>query len=122
MNSDRFKRQAKRVIQEKISSTPVTIIGTGAIGREIALKLAQMGTTHLQLVDFDTVEETNICTQGYLEKDLGRPKIEALRDSCIAINSNISISLINQRFSPMNTKLTPVTFSCVDKMKPRTQI
>ncbi|HBN76613.1 MAG TPA: thiamine biosynthesis protein ThiF, partial [Planctomycetaceae bacterium] len=48
-----------------------TVIGVGAIGRQVALQLAAIGMPQLQLIDFDAVEASNITTQGYLESDLG---------------------------------------------------
>ena len=40
-------------------------------------QLAAIGVPRLRLVDFDTVDLTNVTTQGYLAGDVGRPKVEA---------------------------------------------
>ena len=45
-----------------------TVIGVGAIGRQVALQLAAIGAPRLQLVDFDEVDLTNVTTQGYCGK------------------------------------------------------
>jgi molybdopterin/thiamine biosynthesis adenylyltransferase len=37
-----------------------TVVGVGAIGRQVALQLAAMGICWLQLVDFDIVEPANL--------------------------------------------------------------
>jgi molybdopterin/thiamine biosynthesis adenylyltransferase len=68
----------------------VTVIGIGAIGRQVALQLAAIGVRRLQLVDFDRVDDTNITTQGYFETDIGRPKVQATA-------AGESISLIEHR-------------------------
>ena len=75
-----------------------TVIGVGAIGRQVALQLAAIGIPWLQLIDPDTVEESNIASQGYLEDDLGKLKVKATADVCHRINSNLEIYVIENRF------------------------
>lgn len=53
---DRFSRQDDLVPRAALANQKVTIIGVGAIGRQVALQLAAIGTKHLQLVDFDHVD------------------------------------------------------------------
>src|SRR3954471_5030256 len=79
MNSsgDRFVRQAELVPQEKLVGLTASVIGVGAIGRQVALQLAAIGVRRLQLVDFDEVDETNVTTQGYLNADVGALKVLA---------------------------------------------
>ena len=60
-DSDRFLRQRDLVSTEKLANTPVTIIGVGAIGRQVALQLAALGVMQIELIDFDEVELHNIC-------------------------------------------------------------
>ncbi|WP_417851779.1 ThiF family adenylyltransferase [Thalassoglobus sp.] len=74
---DRFTRQQELVPMEKLKNLKVTVIGVGAIGRQVAIQLASIGARSIQLIDFDTVEPTNITTQGYFEANLGRSKVEA---------------------------------------------
>jgi len=54
-----------------LGQVKVTVIGVGAIGRQVALQLASIGVRRLQLVDFDAVDLTNVTTQGYLAEDVG---------------------------------------------------
>ena len=54
-----------------------TVIGVGAIGRQVGLQLAAIGVPRLQIVDFDAVDLTNVTTQGYLAADVGQPKVLA---------------------------------------------
>lgn len=77
ISSDRFVRQQELVPSERFSQLLVTVIGVGAIGRQVALQLAAMGVRRLQLVDFDRVDDTNVTTQGYLLEDVGQPKVSA---------------------------------------------
>ena len=70
----RFSRQADLVPQEPLQALTITVIGVGAIGRQVALQLAAIGAEHLQLIDFDRVDATNLSTQGYRHDDLDRLK------------------------------------------------
>ena len=72
MNSDRFSRQSDLLPREKLQDLTATVIGVGAIGRQVAIQLAALGVPRLQLIDFDTVEETNVTTQGYDFEDVGQ--------------------------------------------------
>ena len=66
---DRFVRQRELVPSDRLADITATVIGIGAIGRQIALQLAAIGTPRIQLVDFDEVDHTNVTTQGYLDRD-----------------------------------------------------
>lgn len=116
--SERFSRQADIVPAEKLASLKVTIVGTGAIGRQVALQLAAMGVSDLTLVDFDIVEEGNLAVQGFLEKDLGEAKVNAVADLCEEINSNISLNVVEDKYT-IAIEPGDVVFSCVDKMDVR---
>src|SRR5687767_13355354 len=65
-SGNRFSRQESLVPQDILASLHVTVIGVGAIGRQVALQSAALGVRKLGLVDFDVVEPTNVTTQGYL--------------------------------------------------------
>ena len=56
-----------------------------------ALQLSAIGIPWLQLVDFDIVESSNLASQGYLEDDLGKLKVEATADLCMKISSSLEI-------------------------------
>src|ERR1043166_7543057 len=70
LSSDRYQRQSAILPIERLQDCPVTIIGVGAIGRQVALQLAVMGVGPLTLIDHDTVEAVNLGAQGYLDDDL----------------------------------------------------
>lgn len=58
----------------------VTLIGAGSVGSIIAWLLIRSGVRHLLVVDKDTVSAANICRTIYRQKDIGRPKVEALKE------------------------------------------
>ena len=88
---ERYSRQKDIVPPERIAACKATVIGVGAIGRQVALQLTAMGIPWLQLVDFDVVETSNLASQGYLEEDLGKLKVEATAALCRRINSGVEI-------------------------------
>ena len=118
---DRFERQSELLPPEKLRSLTVTVIGVGAIGRQVALQLTSMGVRHLQLVDYERVEPTNITTQGYSIADLGQSKVEASARAVRAIDTGIEVETVNDRFRP-GLGTGEVVFCCVDSISSRSAI
>ena len=117
-SEERFSRQQDLVPMERLSACKATVVGVGAIGRQVALQLAAMGITCLHLVDFDIVEESNIASQGYLEEDLGRMKVEATADLCRKINRNLEVRVVIDRFK-RSMEVGNAVFVCVDRIETR---
>jgi molybdopterin/thiamine biosynthesis adenylyltransferase len=116
--TDRFIRQRELVPADRLTSIRVTVIGVGAIGRQVALQLAAMGISKLQLIDFDRVEIENLCCQGYLEHDMGMMKVEATSQMCRLINSQVAVEQMGQRFQ-RSAPVGDVLFCCVDSIDTR---
>jgi hypothetical protein len=119
--SDRFSRQADLVPQAKLSGLTATVIGVGAVGRQVALQLAAIGVRHLQIFDFDDVELTNITTQGYGHDDLTKPKVLAMQQAINRIDPEIIVTPIPDRFRP-HYETGQFVFCCVDKIAARAAI
>jgi len=115
---ERFSRQQDLVPMERLAVCKGTVVGVGAIGRQVALQLAAIGITWLQLVDFDIVEESNLASQGYLEEDLGKMKVEATADLCQRINSNLEVHAVVDRFK-RSMEVGNAAFVCVDRIDTR---
>ena len=47
-------------LRKRIMDCKATVIGVGAIGRQVAIQLTAIGVPHLQLIDFDHVEIGNL--------------------------------------------------------------
>ncbi|HCO21573.1 MAG TPA: thiamine biosynthesis protein ThiF [Gimesia maris] len=119
--SDRFVRQSELVPREKLRPLTITVIGIGAIGRQVALQLAALGVQRLQLIDFDNVEPTNITTQGYLAADLERHKVEATACAVQAIDASLEVEQVLDRFRP-GLVTGEAIFVCVDSISSRAAI
>jgi len=116
--SDRFSRQADIVPRERILDCTATIIGVGAIGRQVALQLTAIGVPHLQLVDFDSVETSNLATQGFMQKDLKRPKVDVTAEFVREMNNDLVVEVILERFK-RSTPVGNCVFACVDSIEIR---
>ena len=119
--SRRNIRQRGIIPTEKLTATHATIIGVGAVGRQVALQAAAMGISRLTLVDYDTVDVVNLAAQGFAEEDLGLSKVKAVGATCRKINSQILIEEEERAWAP---NLTPgnVIFLCVDNIETREAI
>ena len=116
--NERYSRQRDIVPPERIADCKATVIGVGTIGRQVALQLTAMGIPWLQLVDFDFVEESNLASQGYLEDDLNKLKVNATSDLCWQINSNMEIQAVPERFR-RSMEIGNIVFCCVDRIDVR---
>lgn len=118
---DPFVRQSDIVPRERVRDISATIIGVGAIGRQLALQLAAMGLPRLQLIDFDHVELVNIPTQGYRISDVGREKVAATADALHEISPLIVTPTLVDRWRP-GQKVDNIVFVCVDTIAARAAI
>jgi molybdopterin-synthase adenylyltransferase len=115
---DRYSRQKDIVPAERISQCRATVIGVGAIGRQVSLQLTAIGIPWLQLFDDDLVEITNLASQGYFEEDIGRFKVDAVSSQCWKINSQLEIDPHTERFK-RSIKAGNCIFNCVDSIETR---
>jgi len=116
--TDRYDRQKDLVPGQRLADCKITVIGVGAIGRQVALQLAAMGAQYIQLVDHDHVEETNISSQAYYESDLNKQKVDATGDLCNSINKDARVIRMNNRFR-RSQNFGNIVFCCVDKIETR---
>ena len=115
---ERYSRQQDIIPAERLADCKATVIGVGAIGRQVALQLTAMGISWLQLIDPDTVEISNLASQGYLENDLTKLKVDATSDLCRQINTRLEIQMITKRFR-RSQKIGDIVFCCVDSINTR---
>jgi molybdopterin-synthase adenylyltransferase len=118
---NRFERQQDLVPQHRLESLTTTVIGVGAIGRQVALQLASIGVRRLQLVDFDRVEASNVTTQGFLAADIGQFKVAAASQAVQAIDPTISVNATAERFRAKQP-IGETVFCCVDSIAARSSI
>ncbi len=120
-DQDRFQRQQDLVPRQVLTEIQATVIGIGAVGRQVALQLAAIGVPRLQLIDFDAVDLTNLTTQGYLAADVGQPKVSATADAIARLDPAIVVETIQDRYSS-RVAVGQAVFCCVDSITARTAI
>ena len=78
--------------QNLVKNSRVLIIGVGGLGCEIAKNLAMLGVGHLDLVDLDIIEHSNLNRQIlFTNAKLGEPKAIVAAKKLREINPNITI-------------------------------
>src|ERR1041385_7257800 len=111
LNNDEIRRYSRHLIlpevrmagQKKICSTSVLCIGAGGLGSPITMYLAAAGIGKIGVLDFDTVDFSNLQRQiAHGTPDVGRPKTESARDTIKNINPNVEVVIHNERISSEN--------------------
>jgi sulfur carrier protein ThiS adenylyltransferase len=119
--SDRFLGQEPVLSRDRLAGLDVSIIGVGAIGRQVALQLAAWGLPKLRLLDFAIVEPVHITTQGYLHADIGRAKVDATAGAIWLIDPLVNVETIADGYRPP-LEIGDIVFCCVDSMETRAAI
>jgi molybdopterin/thiamine biosynthesis adenylyltransferase len=86
-----FSRNSGLLESAQMLNKRALIIGCGAVGSFIALQLARSGVGKFVLCDTDTLEIHNICRHQCGFDDLGRYKVDAIRDKILNINPKAEI-------------------------------
>ncbi|MCC6586530.1 MAG: molybdopterin-synthase adenylyltransferase MoeB [Bryobacterales bacterium] len=78
--------------QVKLKAAKIICIGTGGLGAPLAMYLAAAGVGRIGLVDFDTVDVTNLQRQIiHGTSDIGRKKLDSAIDTLKEINPHIQL-------------------------------
>jgi len=97
--------------QQKIKESSMLVVGTGGLGSPIAMYLAAAGVGHIGLVDYDTVDLSNLQRQIiHGSGTLGKRKVESARKRLQDINPSITISTFDERFTSQNAFRISDTF------------
>ena len=80
--------------QEQLERANVMVVGCGALGNEVLKNLTLFGVGHLTVVDFDTVEPSNL-TRSVLfrraDAEAGREKVAVVAERIREINPTVSV-------------------------------
>lgn len=91
--------------QRSIINTSVLIVGCGALGSICSMYLASSGIGRLGLVDFDTIDISNLQRQiSYQTSDVGKRKTQVLRERLNSINPHIDIEVFDLFLNKQNVK------------------
>ncbi len=89
--------------QQKLRKAKVLVVGMGGLGTLVALYLAAAGVGELGLVDFDTVDLSNLQRQVlYTTSDVGRPKVVAAKERIEVLNPGTRVASYPMRLTSEN--------------------
>src|SRR3954471_21540216 len=78
--------------QEKLKASRVLIVGSGGLGSPAALYLAAAGVGTIGIIDFDTVDVSNLQREIlHSTADVGRSKLQWAHDRLLALNPGIKV-------------------------------
>jgi molybdopterin/thiamine biosynthesis adenylyltransferase len=104
MNDEQLLRYNRQIMlpqidvegQQKLLDAHVLIIGMGGLGSPAAIYLTAAGIGALTLVDFDSVELTNLQRQiVHHNDDIGIPKVDSAKRNLLSINPDVQITTID---------------------------
>ena len=98
---DLLKRNVKGIF-EKLKKAKVCILGLGGLGSNVAVLLARSGIGYLKLVDFDTVEASNLNRQQYRISHIGIKKTEAMKSIIREINPFVEVDILDIKVDRKN--------------------
>lgn len=108
--------------QPEKDDAKIHIVGCGSVGSTIAENLARCGVKKMVLWDFDTVEAHNIVNQMFRQQDVGKSKVEALKDILCDINPEIVDTVELKPDGWQGKLMSGYIFLCVDNIELRRQI
>ena len=89
--------------QKRLKAAKVLCVGAGGLGSPALMYLAAAGVGTLGIIDYDTVDESNLQRQIiHGQSDVGRSKAESARDSVREINPLIEVVLHTERLDSSN--------------------
>jgi molybdopterin/thiamine biosynthesis adenylyltransferase/rhodanese-related sulfurtransferase len=108
---DEVKRYSRHLIipdvgmagQKRLKNAKVLVVGAGGLGSPALLYLAAAGVGTLGIVDFDTVDESNLQRQIiHGVSDIGKSKAESAKESIAEINPYVKVILHKDRLESEN--------------------
>ena len=105
---DQVARYARHLIlpevggagQRKLLNSSVLLLGAGGLGSPAAMYLAAAGVGKIGIVDFDTVDASNLQRQLlHGHDDIGRPKVESAAETLRNLNPDVEVVPINEHLN-----------------------
>jgi len=89
--------------QQRLKAARLLLVGAGGLGSPAALYLAAAGVGTLGLIDFDTVDATNLQRQIlHGTRDIGRAKVDSAADRLADINPHVRIERFETQLTSAN--------------------
>jgi len=114
LTDEQINRYSRQIIlkevggigQKKLLDSKISLVGLGALGSSTAYYLAAAGIGTLQIIDFDTVEISNLHRQIlHFTKDINSKKTTSAADKLRSLNPDCTIEIVNDHITPKNSKV-----------------
>jgi len=111
LSGEQTRRYSRQIVipqiqasgQERIRNAKVLCIGAGGLGSPALMYLAAAGVGTIGIVDFDTVDETNLHRQIlYGQSDIGKKKVEVARNKIQESNPLVTVNTYPVRINTTN--------------------
>ena len=111
LSGEQTRRYSRQIVipqiqasgQERIGNAKVLCIGAGGLGSPALMYLAAAGVGTIGIVDFDTVDETNLHRQIlYGQSDIGKKKVEVARTKIQESNPLVTVNTYPVRITTTN--------------------
>jgi sulfur carrier protein ThiS adenylyltransferase len=89
-------------ITDKLSRSVVGIAGLGGLGSNVAIALARAGVGKLVVVDFDSIELSNLNRQQYFIDQVGKSKVDCTIENLRRIKPRVEVEGHNVMLAPDN--------------------
>ncbi len=91
--------------QDRLRKTSVLVVGTGGLGAPLLQYLTAAGIGRIGIVDFDTVDESNLHRQVlFTTDDIGKPKTSAALERLKKLNPEVDFVVFNERLDSSNAE------------------
>jgi tRNA A37 threonylcarbamoyladenosine dehydratase len=101
-----FERLNLLLDTSKIEKLNILIVGLGGVGSYTVESLARCGVGNLTIVDFDTVDITNINRQIIaLHSTLGKYKVDVFKERIKDINPKCKVEIVKEKITEENIEM-----------------
>ena len=128
MNAFEKEIQARFVNSEfeKIQAVAIGIAGAGGLGSNCAINLVRCGFKRFTIVDFDIVEFSNLNRQFFFTSQVGKQKIDMLKENLLSVNPDLELNLITEKIDYHNIRTffdpCDIVFEAFDNAKDKKMI
>ncbi len=93
---DVFNRNAPVLETDALADRTVLVVGLGSGGSTVVDLLARSGVGHVVLWDNDCLDVHNVARHICTQRDVGRRKVDAMRDHVLSINPGAQVESIHE--------------------------
>jgi sulfur carrier protein ThiS adenylyltransferase len=108
-NMNDFEKALSHILGKEnlanIQKVKVGMAGAGGLGSNCSMYLVRCGFKRFRIVDSDIVEMSNLNRQFYFAAQVGRKKVEALRENLLMINTQLEVEVHNKRITSDNIEV-----------------